>query len=55
MQMRSDRQLKAIPHGGPSALPLTDQLEAAVQVLNRLGLLAAAEYVSNHLHRLRSR
>jgi len=32
-------QLKLIPKGEPSPLPLVDQLEAAVVALNRLGPL----------------
>jgi len=48
-------QLKLIPKGDPSPLPLVDQLEAAVQVLNRIGLTAAAGFVSGHLDRLRFR
>jgi hypothetical protein len=48
-------QLKLIPRGAPSPLPLVEQLEAAVVVLNRLGLTAAAKYMSSQLYRLLSR
>ena len=48
-------QLKLIPRGEPSPLPLIDQLEAAALVLNRLGLTLAASYIHSQLFRLRFR
>jgi hypothetical protein len=42
-------QLKLSPQGSSSPLPLVGQLEAAVVLLNRLDLTAAAEYLSSQL------